>query len=263
MKESEHLHYACDARVCRLTLRRPRRHNALSVELVAALRAAFASAIEDPSAKVVLIQAEGASFCAGADLGDLRRFQQQSFEENLVHSNELRALFLQIYTCPKPVVAQVQGPAIAGGCGLVAVCDIVLASETATFACPEVRIGFVPAIIMQFLVRRIGEAHTKSLVLSGQSITAAQAASIGLVNSCHKPDTLTAATDKLLNLLIHKNSENAMHISKRLLYRLQQLPFEEGLQYAANVNASVRASEDCQLGIRRFLEKEPQDWSQK
>ena len=260
MPHSEQLHYGCKNRIARLTLCRPHQHNALSDKLVDALGTAFEQATETTSAKVILLQAEGSSFCAGADLSDLRRMQQQTFEENLKHSNKLRVLFQQIYTCPKPVVAKVQGPALAGGCGLVAVCDLVLASEAATFACPEVRIGFVPAIITQFLLRRIGEAHTKALVLSGERITATKAAQIGLISSHHPLEALDEAVSQLLQSLVEKNSAYAMQTSKRLLYRLQQLPFEEGLQSATDVNASARASEDCQLGIQRFLEKSPQDW---
>lgn len=262
MSNTNILHYTCDPRVCRITLNRPGRHNALSTELIAALQEAFTQVSATSEVKVILLRAEGPSFCAGADLSDLRRLQNCTFEDNLADSKQLQTLFQRIYSFPKPVIAEVQGAAIAGGCGLVALCDFVLASEAAVFACPEVRIGFVPAIILPFLLRRIGEAHTRELILSGAPISAARAQEMGLVTRLHQAKQLRAATEELIKQLIEKNSEQSMQLSKQLLYRLQHMSFEEGLQYATHVNASARASKECRLGIQRFLDKKAQDWSQ-
>ena len=263
MKNNSPLHYVLQDRRFVITLSRPERHNALSSALVSALAQAFEEAINEPRAKVILLKAEGSSFCAGADLSDLQQAANQTFEEHLTQSQALCAMFRRIYCCPKPVVAQVQGAALGGGCGLVAVCDLVLASENAHFGCPEAGIGFVAAIIMQFLLRRIGEGHTKSLTLSAQPIKASKAQAIGLVNSTHPSDQLETATQALLSHLIEKNSQQSMQLTKGLLYRLQELPFEEGLSYASEVNASTRSSEDFKLGIRHFLNKEPLRWSER
>ena len=255
--------YSCTERMCTITLNRPEKHNALSVELIDALHKAFEKVVDEPTVKVVRLSATGTSFCAGADLSDLRQSQTHTFDDNLRQANALLELFMCIYRCPLPIIAQVQGNALAGGCGLVAVCDVVLASEQAWFGCPEVRIGFIPAMISPFLLRRLGEAQTKALVLSGERIPAKQAQNIGLVNHLHPPHELEKATLLFIQRLIEQNSSHAMQISKNLLNKLQKMSLEEGMQYAAKVNANNRQTDDCQVGVKRFLDKKMQNWHHK
>ena len=255
--------YSCTARICTITLNRPEKHNALSVELIDALHKAFEQVAHEPTIKVVRLAATGTSFCAGADLSALRQSHTQTFDDNLQQANALLELFMCIHRCPLPIIAQVQGNALAGGCGLVAACDMVFANEQAWFGCPEVRIGFVPAIISPFLLRRLGEAHTKALVLSGERISAKQAQNIGLVNHLHPPHELEKATLLFIQRLIEKNSSHAMQTSKKLLNTLHNMRLEEGLHYAAKVNANNRQTEDCQAGVKCFLEKKVHNWQHK
>ena len=174
--------YAVSDRIAYITLNRPEKRNALNQELVNALRDAFEKAESDQAVKVIVLKANGDSFCAGADLGYLQQLQKFSYDENLADSKNLRDLFLQIYTSGKVVVAEVQGSAIAGGCGLATVCDFVFSAPEAKFGYTEVKIGFIPAIVMVFLLRKIGEGKSKELLLSGKLISAEDARNMGLVN---------------------------------------------------------------------------------
>jgi methylglutaconyl-CoA hydratase len=140
-----------------LTLNRPEKRNALSPEIITELKNAFDKAEQDASVKVVVLKANGESFCAGADLNYLQQLQNFSYEENLADSQHLKELFLKIYTLKKVVIAQVQGHALAGGCGLATVCDFTFAVPEAKFGYTEVRIGFIPALVAVFLIRKIGE----------------------------------------------------------------------------------------------------------
>src|SRR5688572_4725801 len=174
--------YVVKDRVGLITLNRPEKRNALSHELVADLKEAFSNAEKDEHVKVIILKANGEAFCAGADLTYLQQLQNFSYEENLQDSNHLKELFLKIYTHPKIVIAQVQGHALAGGCGLATVCDFSYAVPQAKFGYTEVKIGFIPAIVTVFLLRKIGEARSKELLLGGELISAEQALQIGLIN---------------------------------------------------------------------------------
>ena len=251
----------CENRIYTITLNRPNKHNALSTDMISELQHAFEQLKHMSEAKVVLLCAEGASFCAGADLSDMHQSAQSSIEEHRRASQALSTLFTEIHTCPLPVVAKVQGPALAGGCGLVAACDFVLASHEACFGCPEVKIGFVAAIISSFLLRRVGPMHTKALLISGFRIQSSAAKDMGLVNSLHKAEALSTATLEFVQQLINHNSSHAMQLSKKLLQQLEDMNFEDALQHATKTNALARSHKDCQQGVARFLKKMPQDWS--
>src|SRR6478609_8783905 len=174
--------YEVKDRVGYITLNRPEKRNALSHELVAELKDAFSRAENDTNAKVVVLQANGEAFCAGADLAYLQQLQKFSFEENLTDSNHLKELFLKIYQLKKVVIAKVQGHALAGGCGLATVCDFVFAVPEAKFGYTEVRIGFIPAIVMIFLIRKIGEQRAKQFLLSGELMSGESTLQTGLVS---------------------------------------------------------------------------------
>ncbi|HWA36104.1 MAG TPA: enoyl-CoA hydratase/isomerase family protein, partial [Cyclobacteriaceae bacterium] len=163
--------YMVADRVGYITLNRPEKRNALNQEMVSELEAAFQKASSDDSAKVIVLRARGEAFCAGADLGYLQQLQKYSYEENLADSSHLKELFFLIYTLNKVVIAEVQGAALAGGCGLAAVCDFVFTVPEAKFGYTEVKIGFIPAIVTVFLLRKIGESRAKELLLSGSLIS--------------------------------------------------------------------------------------------
>ena len=253
--------YTLVNRVATLTLNQPTSRNALGTELIQDLTQIFERIGDEKQVKVVLLKSEGSAFCAGANLADIKNMQSSTFEENLKNSSQLRQLFQTLYTCPKPTVAQVQGPAIAGGCGLVACCDFVWASQDSFFACTEVRIGFVPALIMPFLLRRVGETWAKYLMVSGRRLSASQAKSIGLVHEVVASKDLETEVSKFVDELVKKNAGQSMEMVKKLFVRMQDMPLEEALRYAMEINASARASEDCKRGIQAFLEKKQLDWS--
>ena len=252
--------YNASERIAIITLNRPDKRNALNYEVVSELRQAFLKAAEDEAAKVVVLRATGKVFCAGADLEYLQQLQQNTFEENLEDSNNLKDLFLQIYTLPKVVIAQVHGHAIAGGCGLATVCDFVFAVPDAGFGYTEVKIGFVPAIVKVFLLRRIGEARAKELLLTGEWIKAQKALEIGLVNRVVPPDLLEEAVQTFAMELCKSNSGQSMGITKRMIAEIQSMGLEEATAYAAKMNAQARGLEDCKKGIASFLNKEEIKW---
>lgn len=256
----EYIEYSKTGQIGYITLNRPDKRNALSYEVVSELKEAFTEASQDDGVKVVVLKANGKAFCAGADLGYLQQLQQNTYEENLEDSNHLKELFYQIYTLNKVVIAQVQGHAIAGGCGLVSVCDFAFTVPEAKFGYTEVRIGFIPAIVKVFLLRKIGEMKSKELLLTGELITADEARTYGIVNKVVAASELEEMVAEFANTLISKNSGQSMAYTKQMIAKVQSLSLEEGLQYAAEQNAKARASEDCQRGIAAFLNKEEIKW---
>lgn len=179
----EIVQYEVRDRIGFITLNRPEKRNALNEELVTKLGETFDKASADNDVKVIVLKANGDAFCSGADLGYLQNLQNFSFEENLVDSTRLKDLFLKIYRLNKIVIAQVEGHAIAGGCGLATVCDFIYSVPEAKFGYTEVKIGFIPAIVMVFLVRKIGDQRARQLLLSGGLITAGEALQLGLITS--------------------------------------------------------------------------------
>jgi methylglutaconyl-CoA hydratase len=255
-----YLKYEVSNRIAFITLNRPEKRNALSHELVSELHEAFDAASKDDAAKVIVLRAEGEAFCAGADLSYLQKLQSFSYEENVVDSNHLKDLFLKIYTLNKVVIAQIQGHALAGGCGLAAVCDFAFTVPKAKFGYTEVRIGFIPAIVMVFLLRRIGEGKSKQLLLSGDLISAEEACNLGLVNYLCTVESLEQDVLDFANKLIRSNSAQSMAATKQMVAAVQSMPLTDALNYASSMNAKARGSEDCQRGIAAFLNKEKLIW---
>jgi len=248
-------------RVATVTLSRAEKRNALDDVMIRELTDAFQTFNREATTKVVVLKAEGDAFCAGADLAYLKKVSQFDFTQNQHDSQELMKLFLQMYTMRKPIVAIVQGPALAGGCGLISVCDFVLASrESALFGYPEVRIGFIPAIVMPFLVRRVGEAKARELTLRGHTIDADEAQSMGLITAAVPTISLAEEGEKLAQELETKNSSSSMGLVKELLGRIHGMSTPDALDYAANLNALTRMTDDCKKGIDAFLNKEEQKW---
>ncbi len=247
--------------VLTLTLDRPEVRNALSAELVGRLTEALAAAGRDEGVRVVVLTGAGRAFSAGADLSALRALQSASAEANLRDSEHLGRLFETIYTLPKPVVAKVQGHAIAGGCGLAAVCDVSLVAEGAKLGFTETRIGFVPALVSVFVVRKLGEAAARDLLLTGRLIDADEAARIGLVTRAVPADRLDAETDALCRQLATETSASAVALTKQLLADVPAMGLSEGLSYAARLNALARATDDCRAGVAAFLDKTDPPWA--
>lgn len=256
----EYIQVATQNRIAFITLDRPEKGNALNYDLVKELKAAFTAAEEDEAVKVIVLRANGDAFCAGADLAYLQKLQQFSYEENLADGKHLNELFYKIYTLKKVVIAQVQGYALAGGCGLVTSCDFSFAVPEAKFGYTEVKIGFVPAIVMVYLLRKIGEAKAKQLLLEGELITAEQALSMRLVNKIVDAKDLDEAVLAFATRLVENNSANSMMLTKQMIAKVQSMDLQDALSYACEMNAKARASEDCKAGIDAFLKKAKIRW---
>ncbi|HET6568303.1 MAG TPA: enoyl-CoA hydratase-related protein [Rhodothermales bacterium] len=247
-------------RIATLTLNRPDKRNALNTELVRDLSAALDDVAADESIRVIVLAGAGKAFSAGADLAALQALEQASATDNLVDSEQLARLFEQIYLHQKPVIAKLKGHAIAGGCGLAAVCDFSIAAHEAKLGFTEVRIGFVPAIVSVFVLRKVGEAAARDLLLRGGLIGAEEAANVGLITRAVPPDRLDAEVDTLAYELASENSATAMMLTKRLLANVPGMGLTEALSYATHLNALARGTEDCRAGIAAFLGKTAPPW---
>jgi methylglutaconyl-CoA hydratase len=251
------LEYAVRDRIGFITLNRPEKRNALNEELIENLSSAFDRASKDPFVKVIVLKANGEAFCSGADLGYLQNLQKFSFEDNLADSTRLKELFNKIYTLNKVVIAQVEGHAIAGGCGLATVCDFIFSVPEAKFGYTEVKIGFIPAIVMVFLIRKIGDQRARQLLLSGNLVSAQDA---GLVFRIANKETIADEVTEFAGKLIKSNSQEAMTTTKQMIAEVQSLALEEALNYAARMNANARDTDDCKKGIAGFLNKQTLEW---
>lgn len=250
-----------EQRTMTITLNRPEKRNALDDVMVREVTGALTAAAKDPGVKVVKVTAAGSAFCAGADLDYLTRISKYELDENRADSFRLANLFRTIYEIRKPVIAVVNGPALAGGCGLASVCDFVIASrERAQFGYTEVHIGFIPAIVMVFLIRRIGEGRARELLLRGNILSADQAASIGLASIVVPEAELETTADVLVKELLEQNSATSMGLCKEMLSKLQGMNLVDALDFAANMNAVARMTADCKQGIHAFLNKQKTDW---
>lgn len=252
--------YEVKDRIAYITMNRPEKRNALNSEMVLLLKNAFQDAEDSADVKVIILKSSGDNFCAGADLEYLKALQQNTFEENLEDSISLMSLFKLIYELKKVVIAQVQGHAIAGGCGIVSVCDFAFAVPDANFGYSEVKIGFIPAIVMVFLLRKIGEAKAKSLLLSGNFIDSDKAFEYGLIFEIVSEGQLEQTVFDFARKLCRSNSGKSMELIKQMISEIPSMSFEEALQYASRKNAEARASEECKKGIDSFLNKKKLEW---
>lgn len=237
-----------------LTLNRPEKRNALNDELIAALKNALREADSDDSLRAIVIRGEGKDFCSGADLSALQKIATASYEENLEDARVLAELFVLIRKVRVPVIAAVHGRALAGGCGLATACDLVVATSTARFGYPEVKIGFVPAMVAAILRRNLGEKKSFELLTQGFEFSAEQALSLGLVNRVVQDDELESAVMDFASVYTNV-SGSAVAMTKRLLYDIDADTFETAIAKGVETNARARMTEDCQKGIARFLEK--------
>lgn len=245
-----------------ISLNRPDIRNALNLELRNALIAAFLKAANEESVRVVILTGKGSAFCAGLDLNDLKTIHQKSSQENLEDSRGLADLFKLIYNLPKPVIAAVNGHAIAGGAGLASVCDISVMSEDAKIGYTEARIGFVAALVSVFLVRQVGEKQARDLLLSARLISANEAKAMNLVNEVVAKEDVKARALTIANQ-ISNNAPSSLSLTKSLISTVASLSLSDGLEYATKVNALSRNSTDLNEGVSAFLGKRPPTWQNK
>ncbi|MGH9341007.1 MAG: enoyl-CoA hydratase/isomerase family protein [Acidobacteriota bacterium] len=245
-----------------LTLNRPEVRNAISMELIARFEEVLNEVERREDIAAIVLTGEGKAFSAGADIGELRETASQPVEKNRAASLRFMNFFRRLYEFPKPVIAAVNGPAMGGGCGLVTVCDMVVAAKEAVFAYPEVKIGFIPALVAVFLLRACGEKRARELLLTGRTFTAREARDFGLVNEVVSADRLLSRALELGQELA-RGGPAAMAQAKRLIHEVQGLSLNEALALAAHFNALVRTSEEFQEGVSAFLEKRSPSWTQK
>jgi methylglutaconyl-CoA hydratase len=244
--------------VATLTLNRPEVRNALNATLVDELADAIAWADADDRVRVILLEGSGKDFCAGADLTALEELIDASMEEQLADADALGDLFLIMRRVTVPIVAAVHGHAVAGGCGLATACDIILASDDARMGYPEVKIGFLPAMVMTMLRRAVGEKRAFDLVATGRIVDAAAAEMYGLVQHVFPAAEFEDRTREFVEEMAMR-SASALGLSKRLLYETERHSFEASIRAGAEINALARMTEDYREGVRRFLASRRQE----
>jgi methylglutaconyl-CoA hydratase len=244
--------------VIRLTLDRPDRRNALNAELVDDLKTAFRAAEGDDRVRVIALGGSGSDFCAGADLREVRASIDEGVLASLADAEALGELFVLMRRLDRPIVAVVHGRALAGGFGLATACDLVVASSASTFGYPEVKLGFVPAMVMAILRRSVGEKRAFELIALGDTIGADQAADLGLVNRVFAEAEFGDRVHEFLRDLADR-SASAVSLSKRLLYQIDGTDFEASIRAGAAVNALARLTDDCRDGIDGFLDRSGKD----
>jgi methylglutaconyl-CoA hydratase len=249
-----------EARIATLTLSRAEKRNAISHALIEEFLAALGE-VEHSAAQVLIVAAEGTAFCSGMDMEELQALAAQTAEENYRHSQRVATLFRSLYEFPKTTIAAVQGAAIAGVAGVATLCDFTLASTAASFGYPEVRIGFVPAIVSAFLIRQVGEKHARDLLLTGRILGAAEADRMGLVNEVVEAAELAGRARQLAEALL-ENSPASLRATKALLRSYGGEALSRDLQSGMEANAAMRQTTDFKEGVRSFLERRKARWSE-
>jgi methylglutaconyl-CoA hydratase len=246
--------YSTESAIALITLNRPDKKNALTPELINDLKQALREANNDDRLHVAVITGAGKDFCSGLDLSALQRISGSSILENLADAESLMELFLLIREMRIPVIAAVRGRALAGGAGLATACDVVLASSSARFGYPEVKIGFVPAIVMAILRRNVSEKRAFDLIVTGREIDAAEAERIGLINQVFPDDRFEQEIEGYL-ALYDKVSSPAVKLTKRLFYQTDSMSFEKAVQSGVDINTIARMTDDCRKRVSEFLSK--------
>ncbi|MCA1576859.1 MAG: enoyl-CoA hydratase/isomerase family protein [Acidobacteria bacterium] len=246
--------YSVEDAVARITLNRPEKRNALNPALIAGIKDALREASRDERVRVIVITGAGKDFCSGADLSVLQQIAEADVSENAEDARSLLELFLLIRQIAVPVVAAVRGRALAGGCGLASACDLVLASSSARIGYPEVKIGFVPAMVMAILRRNVSEKRAFELLTRGAEISAEQARTFGLINEIYADETFDNDVAAYVNDFA-KLSRSAVSLTKTLLYQMDGLSFPAALETGADVNVIARLTDDCRQRVAKFLSK--------
>ena len=250
----ELVQYHVAAGVARITLQRPEKRNALSPVLITELRRALARASQDDDARVVLLAGAGKDFCSGLDLKALDEAAGTGILDHLESARLFGDLILDIRRHPRPVIAAVHGRALAGGAGIATASDLILASESASFGYPEVKIGFVPAVVAVLLRRSLGEKRAFELLASGESIPARDALALGLVNRVFPDAEFEQGVEAYAADLASK-SASALELLKNLLVQTDGLSIEKAMEAAVQTNALARMTEDAQRGFEKFVKK--------
>ncbi len=252
--------YERQDRIGIVTLNRPDKRNALNPELVERLTDCLKQAGEDENTKVIILKANGPVFSAGADLAYMRQLREFSKEENIADSTKLKNLFSTILLLPKLVIAQVEGHAIAGGCGLATACDFVFAVPEAQFGYTEVKLGFVPALVSCLLIRKTGETTAKRLLYTAELFSAEEALKLQLIHFVTNSNEISQTVRDFALQLCETASSNSLRLTKQLINQTTYKELDQCLNEAVQINAEARAHEDFKKGIDAFLEKKKINW---
>ncbi len=244
--------YSVEANLAHITLNRPEKCNALNSELIAGLRGALEQSAANPAVHVVVIRGAGKDFCAGLDLKELDKGNDATIEEHEATARKYAEILLAIRRHPRPVIAALRGRALGGGAGIVTACDLALASESAAIGYPEIKIGFVPAIVSSLLKRMLPEKRVFEVFSSGDNIGASQALAAGLINRVFPDLEFEEAVHEYARDLAEK-SATALSLTKRLLYETDGMNFEDSLEAGIRANARARMTADAQRGFEQFL----------
>jgi len=244
--------------VSTITLNRPDKRNAINTQMIAELQSALDS-IEKTHDRVVVLTGAGSTFCAGMDLSLLQAIATQSPSENQEDSRRMAKMFRRIWSYTKPLIAAVNGHALAGGCGIATLCDFTVAAPEAKFGYTEVKIGFLPAIVSVFLTRQIGDKRARDLLLTGRLIEAAEAKELGMINEIVPHDQLMHRAKELAEVLIAA-SPSSVTRAKRLLVSAAAATLDADLERAVLENARMRCTPDFKEGLASFLEKRKPIW---
>jgi methylglutaconyl-CoA hydratase len=247
--------------IATITLNRPEKRNAISAEMIAELLSAF-DEVEAGPGRVLILTGAGKAFCSGMDLDALKSLSTQSPAQHLEDARMLARLCRRLWSFPKPAIAAVNGHAIAGGCGLATLCDFTIAVPEAKFGYPELRIGFLPAVVSIFLVRQIGEKQARDLLLTGKTIDAAEALRLGLITQIAPAEELMKTAQDLAATLL-ASSPTSLRVTKKLLCEFAAPEIDRELELAIKESAEIRATADFREGLASFLEKRAPRWSGK
>ena len=231
----------------RIILNRPEKRNSLDEDMIEELTEMFKAFSDDTVTKTIILSGAGGNFCSGLFLDYLQKISE-------LDSQKFKNLLLAIYYCRKPVIAMVDGYALAGGCGIASACDIIVAADTAQFGYTEVKIGFIPAIVMVFLLKRVSETHAKDLLLTSKFITGEEALRIGFSNYVTAQRDLETFTLKLCDDM-NKLPLSSMSLTKEMFRNVSSMSFESALEYAVDLNAITRMTDECKHGVMNFLKK--------
>jgi methylglutaconyl-CoA hydratase len=254
------LTFQTDGSIATIALTRPEKRNAISVQMIHDLLAALEQAEASP-ARVVILTGSGKAFCAGMDLDELQALASgHSLAKHLEDARRIAKMFYRLYSFPKPVIAAVNGAAVAGGCGLATLADLTLAVPEAKFGYTEVRIGFLPALVAVFLRRQVGEKHARELLLTGKIIDARDALRMGLVNEIVGTGDLMDRAREVADSIV-KSSPSSVLQTKRLFHLHDEKLIRSELEIAIELNAQIRSTDDFREGLAAFLEKRPPRWS--
>jgi len=246
--------YKVENGVAEIVLNRPEKMNSLDEELISDLTGIMNDFSSNDEVRVVVLTGAGENFCSGLYLDYLQKISEFDILQNKEDSRKFKNMLLSVYNCSKPVIAKVKGYCLAGGCGIASACDIIVADETAKFGYTEAKIGFIPAIVMLFLLKRVSETHAKDLLLTARMVNAEEAYRMGLINHFVAASEIDNKVNEICEAL-KKNSSSSIKLTKEMFTNISGMNFDDALEYACDLNAITRMTPDCKEGVAKFLSK--------